>query len=291
LNVDVAAAPGDTLALVVRRGGETVFEHWADGVDEHTTLPSWSMAKSILHAAVGVLARDGCIALETASPVAGATVDHLLQMRAGLAWNEDYVPGARSDVQEMLFGAGRSDTAGFTLARPSAHAPGAADAFCYSSGTSNVLSAMVAASVGHGDAYVEWLRDAVLAPAGLHSAIPKLDDAGVWIASSYCFATAMDFARFGELYLRGGDDLLPAGWVRSGTELVSRDEDGQGYGRHWWVWGDELGTFEARGYAGQSITVIPALDTVIVRLGRTELADGPALRAWRRDLVHDLAGE
>lgn len=289
--LDIDSAPGQTLALLILQGGEAVVEHYASGVGPDTTLPSWSIAKSVLHAAVGVLVGEGRLALDMPTPVDGATLDHLLQMRAGLAWNEDYTEGAaeESDVQHMLFGTGREDTAAVALSRPRVATPGSEAAYCYSSGTSNIVSAMVADEVGRGDDYRKWLHDSVLRPVGMPGAIPKLDGAGVWIASSYCFATARDFARLGELYLAGGSGVLPDGWVESGTQPLSHADEGMYHGRHWWSWDDDFGTFEAHGYEGQSITVVPSLDLVIVRLGRTPESDAAALEGWRRKLVATLS--
>jgi len=51
---------------------------------------------------------------------------------------------------------------------------------------------------------------------------------------------------------------------------------------------DDLGTFWANGYEGQRIMVIPALDAVVVRLGKTPAEHTPALRAFYRDLVDAL---
>ena len=269
--------------MVVCRGDAVVFERYAPGIEPTSTLPSWSMAKSLLHLAIGVLAGEGRLALSTPAPVTGATIEDLLAMRDGLAWREDYVDGAHSDVQEMLWGTGREDMAAYVLARPVAQPPGAA--FCYSSGTTNVLSAMVADVVGRGDPYLAWLRTAVLEAAGMPSAVPRLDGAGVWVASSFCFTPAREVAALGQGLLDGGRGWLPEGWLATGTARRSRDEDGEGYGLHWWVPDGDLGTFEARGYDGQSLTVVPALDLVVVRMGRTPATRAAELRAWRRSVI------
>ncbi len=92
------------------------------------------------------------------------------------------------------------------------------------------------------------------------------------------------------LYLRdgvwGGARLLPAGWVDSARTMVSDDREDGPYGAHWWgVAGDTLGTFRASGYEGQSITVCPSLDLVVVRLGKTPLARTPLLVPWRASMV------
>jgi hypothetical protein len=57
------------------------------------------------------------------------------------------------------------------------------------------------------------------------------------------------------------------------------------YGAHWWVMGDEFGSFRAAGYEGQSIYVVPALDLIAVRLGKTDASRNPELADWRRRLT------
>jgi CubicO group peptidase (beta-lactamase class C family) len=120
-----------------------------------------------------------------------------------------------------------------------------------------------------------------------------MDPAGNWIASSYAYATARDWARFGYLHLRDGwwEDrrLLPANWVDHGRRPHSVDPtDGAVYGSHWWVIDDGRGTFRAGGYAGQSVMVCPALDTVVVRLGNTPAEAYPPLAEWRSSVLDAL---
>jgi CubicO group peptidase (beta-lactamase class C family) len=297
-----------TYAVVVVQGGAVVAERY-QGQLEHfdrpptavtpqTRLLSWSMAKSMLHAVVGLLVGDGLLDLDSPAAVAewsdpddprhAITVRQLLAMRDGLDFVEDYVDERISDVIEMLFGAGRDDMAHFAADRPLAAPPGTR--FNYSSGTSNVISSIVAGVVGHGAPYEEYLRARLFGPLGMHSAEPELDTTGTWVASSYVRATARDFARFGLLYLRDGNwdgvRLLPAGWVDYGRTVQSVDPEDGPYGAHWWgVEGDTLGTFRASGYEGQSITLCPTHDLVVVRLGKTPAAHYPDLTRWRADVV------
>ena len=73
--------------------------------------------------------------------------------------------------------------------------------------------------------------------------------------------------------------------------MVGCRETGNGYGEHWWTRVDDpLGTFWANGYEGQSITIVPPLDLVVVRLGKS-LADlhRDALTRWRWDLIDAFA--
>jgi CubicO group peptidase (beta-lactamase class C family) len=79
-------------------------------------------------------------------------------------------------------------------------------------------------------------------------------------------------------------------WVDTAQLPLSIDEEaGTYYSWQWWVTGDQYGSYWANGFEGQSITVVPALDAVIVRLGRTEAEDYPALRAWRARLIEAVA--
>ena len=66
--------------------------------------------------------------------------------------------------------------------------------------------------------------------------------------------------------------------------------DGRPYGAQWWVVGDDVGTFWANGYEGQSIMVCPGLDLVVVRLGKSTAGCYPALASWRAALVDGRAG-
>jgi CubicO group peptidase (beta-lactamase class C family) len=302
---------GTTYAVVVVQGGRLLLERYGgalphfdrppEPVTPDTPLLSWSMAKSVLHAAVGVLVRDGRLRLDEPPGVPGwdderaaITLDQLLQMRDGLQWAEDYVDAGVSDVIEMLFGSGKDDVAGYAEARPLAHEPGTV--FNYSSGTSNVVAAIVGRAVGAGQVR-PWLLERVLHPIGMRSADPRVDDAGTFIGSSFVYATAQDWARFGLLYLRDGvwDDrrLLPEGWVDHARTVRSVDpEDGDLYGAHWWI--DHLdtdrGTFRASGYEGQMVAICPALDAIVVRLGHTpEPQPNPAhLPPWRKRVLDAL---
>jgi CubicO group peptidase (beta-lactamase class C family) len=68
------------------------------------------------------------------------------------------------------------------------------------------------------------------------------------------------------------------------------------YGAHWWGQiGDTLeslnalGVFRASGYEGQTITICPALDLVLVRLGKTPLEREESLPPWRAAVVQAFA--
>ncbi len=291
-----------TNALVVVHRGRIVAERYAAGLSPDDAQPSWSMAKSILHAAVGVLVRNGRLDVTARAPVpewqapgdprAAITLDQLLHMTGGLRFCEDYVNEQVSDVIKMLFRPGADDTGAFAATLPLDHEPDTF--FNYSSGTSNIVSRIVRDVVGAGDAYPSFLRGELFEPIGMTSAEPRFDKAGTWIGSSFCFATPRDFARFGLLYLRDGTwdgrRILPEDWVDYGrtpapVQPDDDDRDWRGYGAHWWLWKDGLGTFFASGYAGQRLVLVPALDLIIVRSGNTPVERAPHLNALIRRII------
>lgn len=303
----------ETFAVLVVHRGRIVAERY-QGALEHfdrpptpvtaeTPLLSWSMAKSVLHAGVGLLVGAGRLDLDAPAPVPewadpgdprhAITLRQLLAMRDGLDFAEEYVEGNVSDTIEMLFGDGQSDMAHFAAERPLAAPPGTR--FNYSSGTSNIISGIVARTVGPGESYARFLHSRLFGPLGMTSADPEFDEAGTWVASSTLRASARDYARFGLLYLRDGMwdgvRLLPSGWVDDARTWVSEDpDDASPYGAHWWgVAGDTLGTFRASGFEGQSITLCPSLDLMVVRLGKTPHEREPNLIPWRIAMVQAFA--
>ena len=122
---------------------------------------------------------------------------------------------------------------------------------------------------------------------------PTFDPTGVFVASSYVHATALDFAKFGLLYLRGGEwdgeQLISREWANTAQVPFSHDPDGSYYSWQWWVTGDAYGTYWANGYEGQMISVVPALDALVLRFGHTSSDNYPALGAWRARVLEVLS--
>jgi len=229
---------------------------------------------------------------EPTDPRFAIRLKDLLSMRDGLAFVENYEIGQKSDVIEMLFGEGKADMAGYTAALPLAHEPDTF--FNYSSGTTNVLSRIVADHVGYGDQYDAYLRQRLFDPLGMKSAVATFDPTGVFVASSYLHATALDFAKFGLLYLRGGEwdghQLLSRTWAATAQVPLSKDPESDSfYSWQWWVTADRYGTYWASGYEGQIISVAPALDALVVRFGHTPEENYPQLDQWRSRVLDALA--
>lgn len=303
-------AQGVSLAFLAVRGGEVIAERYgvqaandfqpADRVAADTTLLSWSMAKSFTHAAIGILVADGLLDLDAPAPVPEwvgtdrepITTLQLLEMRSGLRFVEDYVDGDTSHCIEMLFGETDPSFGHYAASQPLEHAPGAL--FNYSSGTTNIVARIVGDIVFGGPgggaadreaAMTAFLQDRLFVPLGMRSAVAKFDQVGDFVGSSYVYATARDFARFGELYLHdgitgagAGQRLLPSGWMDHARTLSGHDAtSGLDYGRHWWLWPAFPGSLACHGYEGQFIAVFPERDLVLTHLGKTSSAHNPGL--------------
>ena len=312
---------GVSLAVVVQQGGVVVAERYgtkpenvfqpAQAIHADSTLVSWSMAKSITHAAVGVLVRDGLLDVEAPAPVpewegtekAKITLLDLLEMKSGLRFVEDYVDDRTSHCIEMLFGESGPSHAAYAANLPLDHEPGTV--WNYSSGTSNIIARIIGDVVTGNfggdssvrqDAVGTFLRERLFGPTGMASAQPKFDTAGDFVGSSYVYATARDFARFGELYrhdgvtdLGRGDRILPEGWLDHARTQVATDPDtGFGYGRHWWMWPQFPGSVACHGYEGQFTLVVPSRELVLVHLGLTPVDVAPNLVRRLIDLVESF---
>ncbi len=290
---------GKTSAFLAVQGGKIVSERYNEGFGPDETYHSWSMAKSMTHALIGIAMGDGRLDIHAPAqvpewqgqddPRAAITVEHLLRMISGLQFTEDYEDSGISHTIEMLFGSGKDDVAHFAAAMPLEHPIGSF--WSYSSGTTNILCRLLADTLGVDQAGFEaFLRRRLLDPIGMRSAIPKFDAAGTFIGSSFCFCTARDFARFGLLYLRDGvwdgSRILPEGWVdhaRTPTPNVPPEEP-MGYGGQWWLNLAGPGSFSANGYDGQYIVIVPEKDLILVRHGMSE-ARKDNVRAWLAEVA------
>jgi CubicO group peptidase (beta-lactamase class C family) len=288
---------GQSLATLVVHRGRLVAEQYASSAGPDEALVSWSIAKSVMHAVVGLLVGRGQLITAQAAPVDAwsaderrrITIQQLLTMRSGLRFVEDYVDESISNCIEMLFGAGHDDVAAYAAAQPLEHPPG--EVWNYSSGTTNILSRIAGDVVGGGEGGMRmFLNEHLFGPLGMRSADPRFDGAGTFISSSFLYATARDFARFGYLYLRGGvwegRPLLPEGWAehaRTPTPVPETEEFG--YGAHWWLWPEWPGTFGAHGYEGQYVVVCPDRDLVVVQLSKNVAEDRPNLLAPLEHLI------
>jgi CubicO group peptidase (beta-lactamase class C family) len=279
----LSAAQGVTYGLQVVHQGSLVVDQYAAGANSIYLQYSWSMAKSVTQALVGILAKQG--RLDIYAPVdlpewrddarCEITLDQLLRMSSGLEFREDYVDGGTSDVIPMLQLDGRHDVGAYAAAKPLLHPPGSV--WSYSSGTTNIICRILKEVVGDGaSGMLRFMNDELFEPLGIRSAAPKFDTSGTFIGSSFLMATPQDFARFGLLYLRDGvwdgQQILPPGWVDY-ARSATFNNGVEAYGAQWWLKADNPEWFYCSGYDGQRILCVPEKDLIIVRCGRTPVTE------------------
>ncbi|HIF92333.1 MAG: serine hydrolase [Myxococcales bacterium] len=290
---------GVTYALLVIRHGKLIYERYDAGANPIYMQYSWSMAKSVVHALVGILVGQDKIDLHApvrvpewqaeGDPRAAITMDQLLRMSSGLAFNEDYVDGEASDVIPMLMFEGRDDAGAYAANKPAIHPPD--HHWAYSSGTTNIICRILRDIVGNGPTGMNaFMEESLFRPLGMRTPTPRYDPSGTFIGSSFLFAIPQDFARFGYLYLRDGvwdgQRILPEGWVDYARTETYRDEE-QAYGAHWWLRSDSS-WFMASGYDGQRILIAPDKDAIVVRCGRTNVEEIEPIWDKMNRLIEEL---
>ena len=280
-----------TDALLVIRDGQLIYERYAAPTTADTPHLTWSISKSLMATVLGVAYGEGLFKLQ--DPVRKfypplekrptMTMADLLHWASGLDWQEDYeYAPLKSSVVAMLYTRGHPDMAAFTVDHGEFAEPG--QAFRYSSGDSNLLSAALKTIVGP-TRYPDYPWTALFEPLGIRRAVWERDATGTFVASSYAYLTARDLARVGLLMARDGrwgeQQLLPKDWVSFNREPFARyqtHQDDAVPGGHWWLnraldgaakpWPDAPAeTFAALGHWGQAMYVIPGENLVIVRYG------------------------
>lgn len=272
-----------TRAVVVVYRGKIVAERYAEGFSRDMPLLGWSMTKSVVNAMVGILVQMNLLHLDDDhlfeewsgedDPRRNITLDQLLRMSSGLEWEEVY--SGLSDATRMLFVSDSPPQMAL-----SKHLEFPPDSIWeYSSGTTNIISELVRRKIGGTNKqYWNFPHAFLFNKLGMRGAIMEPGPDGTFVGSSFMYATARDWARFGMLYLNdgvwNGDRILPPGWVeysQTPTPKASRER----YGAHFWRTKGERGShpdipkdaYHMAGYEGQKVVIIPSYDLVIVRLG------------------------
>jgi len=273
-------------AVVVVKNGRIIGEAYGPGFNESTPLLGWSMTKTVTAALVGILAGEGRLNLDAAGLFPEwaedarreITLAHLLGMESGLRFNENY--GDVTDVTRMLYL--ERDMAAYVTSLPSEAPPGTR--FNYSSGETVLISRYWMSSFANRSEALAFPRRALFDVIGMRSAVLEADPTGTFVGSSYLYATARDWARFGLLLAENGlwdgrQVLEPSFIARMYQATLA--SDGDYTGAQAWQNGprdkdSNFGlpeeTLWVLGHDGQSIAIIPSERLVVVRLGLTPRA-------------------
>jgi len=255
------AAGRQTRALLVMHNNQIVGEAHASGFDADTPHLGWSMGKSLISVLLGRLEAQGKLKVEETALFpqwsderSQIALEDMLHMTSGLKFDEIYAPG--SDATRMLFN--EYSAASVALAQPAIHTPGSQ--FAYSSGTTNLLSQLLYERVG----------GTLLSPLGMSHTIVESDPSGVFVGSSYVYASARDWALLGNLLGNNGNhngkQLLTQSWIQRATQ-PNKSSNEPRYGYQLWLnrGGDELrwpdlpaDAYAMRGNRAQIVMVVPS---------------------------------
>ena len=278
-----SAYNGNAFAFIVLHKGLPVAESYKPQFSAKTRFQSWSMAKSFTNALVGRMVMEGRMDISKAAGLPEwqnderrqITINHLMQMQSGLQWNEDY--GNRSDVTVMLYD--QPDFARYAFQRDLEFPVGSK--WYYSSGSVNVINYLMRKSIGNDSEYYTYPYTSLFSKTGMNSVIFELDASGTHVGSSYVYAPARDYARFGLLYLQDGmfnnQRILPEGWVKY-TTTPGEANKGE-YGALFWLNKAKYypsvpeDMYSCNGHEGQRIFIIPSKELVVVVLGYSPKPD------------------
>jgi CubicO group peptidase (beta-lactamase class C family) len=282
-------AAKNTQGVLVIRHRSIVAERYEAGRDASSFAASWSMGKSITSALVGIAIDRGLIKnvdvkmtdyypdwVGTAK--ADMRLRDVLQMASGLAWVEEYRPGAdvASDIVTMVF---EADALKFASTRPFKNAPGSV--FNYSSGDTMLVSGVLEKATGM--SALEFGKKELFTKIGMSPVEWWRDTSGHTLTYCCVDTPTRQFAKFGLLFLeRGkwnGERIISEAWI---DESLRPSSSFEGYGFFWWLIGRTnaaipADTYAARGVDGQLIYVIPSRDLIVVRNGHYDKRLGDAL--------------
>jgi CubicO group peptidase (beta-lactamase class C family) len=272
-----------TKAVVVVRDGRVIAERYAPGIGIETPLPSFSMAKSLVNALLGVMTQEGLTSPSLPAPIPewhGANdprreieVGHLMRMTSGLALDETDDP--RNPSEQMF---AYDDMAAFAVKAPLIASPGTR--WAYSSATAQILARIIREGVGGPEQSLSFAWRELFNPLGMRNVTLEFDGSGTLQGANNMLASARDWARFGLLYLNDGKigdkHILHPEWVDFITWTTLDTDYAAGFWTNHSEHPNAVGrvragiprdAYYASGNLGQRCVIIPSQHMVVVRMG------------------------
>ncbi|MFK5956662.1 MAG: serine hydrolase [Planctomycetota bacterium] len=271
------AAHGSNAMLVIRNG-YIVAEWYSSTWNQNEKEDGFSMAKSVSSALYGAALADGIFPdidtkasdyiQEWNSPWnQEVSLRNLLNMNSGLHW--DFI------TDYLLLGLA-FDQSQFAIDLSMDHFPGAT--WVYNNSACQVLSAVFERRTGV--QLERYARQRLFSVIGMHNATWMKDFSGNTLTYRSVFASAREFAKFGYLYLRGGEwdgqQVIPQQWVHQSARPSQTENPFYGY--LWWLNTGAMAmqdvpadAFYAAGAFVKRIYVVPSQDLIVIRLGPDDL--------------------
>lgn len=261
----------DVSGLIVLKNGQIILEHYAEGRAETDPWISFSVTKSVLSMLFGAAVQDGFIRstddlvtlympeLE-GSAYSGVTIENLLYMASGVAWNEDYT-NPDSDVAQLGRIGSAEEIVAYMAALPRAAAPGTV--FNYSTGETNLAGVLLSRVTGQ--SLTAYAQEKLWSGFGMeHPASWSLVGEGEIEHGGCCISASLrDYARIGHFALSNGQNadghaILPDDWMGRSVSALPANP---GYGYFWWLMDD--GRFAGSGIFGQHLHLNPEMNLVV----------------------------
>jgi CubicO group peptidase (beta-lactamase class C family) len=261
---------GEITSVVVSRAGEILAEEYLAG-DAGTLRNTRSCTKTVTGMLLGIAIARGLVRgvtvpvldlLEGALPALHRdprkqqiTLEDLLTMSSCLEcddWNESS-PGN----EERMYP--REDWVQFALDLPIRD--GAGFSYC----TAGTVMLGVALERAVGESLSDFAARELFTPLGIDRAEWQQTPLGQTSSAGGLLLQSRALLALGELYLRGGDGLVPAGWVAESTRPHARIDDETGYGYLWWLRSFAgHASYYMTGMGGSRVHVFPSLELVAV---------------------------
>ena len=286
----------NTVAFLIVRNDSLLYERYFDGFSRESVLPSFSLAKSFVSALIGIAIAEGKIK-SVDQPVTDfipeladtgfnkVTLKDLLEMRSGIMFNEGY-SSPFGAMGKFYYGLNLRK---YTLRLKTQIPPG--EVYNYQSANTQLLAIVLERATGM--SLPDYFGEKIWRPMGSeYPASWSVDSKHNNEPKAFCCinAHAVDFARFGQLFLHHGivdhDTVIPPSWIKESLTITNDSKDSQGfpYTYHWRVMRD--GDFFAKGILGQYIYVCPSKNIVIVRFGKK--STGFVWAGFFRELIKSL---
>jgi CubicO group peptidase (beta-lactamase class C family) len=291
-----------TLAFVIVHDDHVVYERYFGGADRRTRQTSFSVAKSFLSTLVGIAIDGGHIG-SVSDPVTeyvpelldrdrrfeDITLEDLLTMSSGLRYEEQELPLPWGDDIDTYYG---TDLRALALEDTQIEGP-PGRSWHYNNYNPLLIGMVLERATGASVA--EYMSTRLWQPLGAEvDATWSLDseDSGFEKMESGLNAAPIDYARFGQLYLHGGEwggsRIVSKDWVATATAADASTDPAWHYQYYWWLDTQREGRFYALGNFGQYIYVAPDAGAVIVRNGRDWGVDNLAWVDAMREIADQL---
>ncbi|SFB68390.1 serine hydrolase domain-containing protein [Butyrivibrio sp. YAB3001] len=256
----------NTHKLMFLRHGYVIAECAFEPYSMDVWHVSYSMCKSIVGMAIGILVDEGVLRLDEKlsdifssrmSPFGflrkNVTVKHLLIMSSGVDFSEAGAISGNDWRKGFLEASFKFD-------------PGTQ--FEYNSMNSYMLSAIVTEKTGK--SLYEFVNERIFAPMGIYRTFWESCPQSITKAGWGLFIRIEDMAKLGQLYLQKGKwegkQIVPEEWVNESIswQIETGKEDNGHYGYQLWINDDRPGSYAYNGMLGQNVFIYPDIDMVVV---------------------------